>query len=336
MNGSFYKEWSRQREESDRAVRFKLLDMPWNMDEQYEMLVLPFVEWSWLIQFRANYESLRPELEKLFRWVPYYENGRYDAALLHLDLEPIEPLKHAQSRRRAYEELDGLIKDIPKVVIVHGSRVATRESARAVRDLIGDNYAVVGSEALAEQLGTGHVIEPGLITDNWRDLPKEPRVVTNRYRLTARGVSLVEELREALEAVNIDLCVVGTDFVPKTWEDYRDFLGRSLIYFAPHACSERAKLEAMLSGCCVVSLDPSNSEDAGVAKGAFEYLVPSDPRQIADLIEELIIEPARASEMGRAARRAAARSYDWTRHSQAWLKCLDAVVNAPHALWSAR
>lgn len=316
-------------------MRFRLFDTPWNVAEQYEMLALPFVEWSWLIQYRVHYELLRPELEKMLRWVPYYEEGRYDSALLHLDLDVIEPLKHARSRRRAYEELDALIKHIPKIVIVHGSRAATKESACEVRELIGDNYAVVSSAVVAEQLGVGHVIAPGLIADDWRDLPKEPRVVTNRSGVTARGFSLIEGLRAALEEVNIDLCVIGIDFVPKTWEEYRDFLERSLIYFAPPACSERAKMEAMLSACCVLALGPPGPVDTGVPAGAHEYLVPDNPEEIANLVEELITDPAAAAERGRAARREAARRYDWTRHTQEWLNCFDVVVNAPLARRSA-
>ena len=287
-------------------MRYRLFDMSWNNDEQYEMLALPFVKWSWLIQYRVNYDHLRPELEKMFQWVTYYEEGRYDAAILHLDLDFIEPLKKALSRRRIYEELDGLIRHIPKIVIVHGSCVETESRAREVRELIGDNYAVVSSDAVAEQLGTGHVIAAGVISDDWYDLTKEPRIVTNCVRVTSLGVAVIESLREALEKRNIDLCVIGIDFVPKTWEEYRDFLGRSLIYVAPPACSERPKLEAMLSGCCVLA---------------------GEPLKIANLIEELIIDPESAIAMGRAAKTAATRCYDWTRYSLEWLKCFDMVVN---------
>lgn len=309
-------------------MRFKIFDMPWNKDEQYEMLAFPFVEWSWLVQYRVNHGHLRPELEKMFRWVPYYEERRYDAAVLHLDLEFLDPLKKALSRRRVYEELDTLIKDIPKIVIVHGSRVETEAQGREVRELIGDNYAVVGNDAVAEQLGAGHVIAPGVISDDWCDLPKEPRVVTKRSRATAAGVTIIESLRDTLGARNIELCVIGDDYVPKTWDEYRDFLGRSLIYFSPPACSERGAAEAMLSGCCVLTLGSPGHADTRVGINAHEYLVPGDPEEIADLIEELIADPERAIGLGRAAKTTAARRYDWTRYSQEWLKYLDAVVGA--------
>jgi hypothetical protein len=309
-------------------MRFKLFDIPWNKDEQYEMLAFPFAEWSWLIQYRVDHGYLRPGLEEMFRWVPYYEDGRYDAAILHLDLDPVDPPPKALSRRRAYEELDALIKTIPKIVIVHGSRVVTEARGREVRELIGDNDAVVGNDAVAEHLGVGHVIPPGVIPDDWCDLPKEPRVVTSRSCATSPGVALIESLRGMLEARNIELCVIGDDFMPKTWDEYRDFLGRSLIYFVPPMCSERGGAEAMLSGCCVLAPAPPGHADVRVGVNAPECLVPNDPEGIADLVEELIADPERAIGLGRSAKTAAARRYDWTRYSQEWLKHLGAVVGA--------
>jgi hypothetical protein len=313
-------------------MRFKLFDMPWNKDEQYEMLAFPFAEWSWLIQYRVNHEYPRPEIEKMVRWVTHYEDGRYDAAILHLDLDFLDPLKKALSRRRVYEEMDSLIKTIPKIVIVHGARVATEAQGREVRELIGENYAVVSDDAVAEQLGAGHVIAPGVISDDWYDLPKEPRVVTSRFRATPHGVALIESLRGALGARNIELCALGDDFAPKTWDEYRDFLGRSLIYFAPPACSDRGALEAMLSGCCVLTPVLPGHPEARVGVSALACLVPGDTEGIADVVEELIADPERAIGPGRSAKAAVARRYDWTRYSQEWLKYLDAVVGA----WTTR
>jgi glycosyltransferase involved in cell wall biosynthesis len=311
---------------------FKLFDIPWNEDEQYEMLAFPFAEWSWLIQYRVKHGYLRPGLEEMFRWVPYYEDGRYDAAVLHLDLDSVDPPQKALSRRRVYEELDALIKTIPKIVIVHGSRAVTEARAREVRGLIGDNHAVVSNDAVAEQLGVGRVILPGVISDDWCDLPKEPRVVTSRARTTSHGAALTESLRGALGARNIELCVIGDDFVPKTWDEYRDFLGGSLIYFAPPGCSERGAAEAMLSGCCVLAPASAGHADVRAGVNTLECLVPNDPEGTADLIEELIADPERAIGLGRSAKTAAARRYDWTRYSQEWLKHLGAVVGA----WAAR
>jgi hypothetical protein len=308
-------------------MRYRLFDMPWNSEEQYEMLAFPFVDWSWLIQYRINFDRLRPEFENMVQWVTYYEEGRYDAAILHLDLDFIEPLRKALSRRLVYKELNALIRHIPKIVIVHGSWVETEARAREVRELIGDNYAVVSSNTVAEQLGVGHVVAAGVIPDDWCDLPKEPRVVTSCKRVTSLGASAIESLREALETRDIDLCVIGVDFVPKTWKEYRDFLGSSLVYFAPPACSERAKLEAMLSGCCVLMLGPHARADACIEVNKFEYLVPGEPEKIASLVEDLIIDPDRAIAMGRAAKTAAALGHDWKRYSQEWLNCFDVAIN---------
>ena len=308
-------------------MRFKILDMPWNLNEQYELLRLPSVEWSWLVQYRVGYRLLRPELAGFFKWAPYYEGGRYDAAVLHLDLELIEPLPKALSRRRVYEELNGLVKDIPKIVIVHGSSPEAKCGWQEVRDLIGDNYAVVGSDAIAERLGAGHVIMPGVLADDWPDSPKEPRVVTNLSQATGAGVELVESLRVALEERDIILCRIGVDYLPNTWEEYRDFLGRSLIYFAPPAYSERPKMEAASSGCCVLSPGPP-----GRAANFDEYVVSTEPEEIAGLVEDLITDPAEARRVGREMRDTARRRYDWGRYAQQWMRSLETVVEGRTAL----
>lgn len=307
--------------------RFKILDTPWNLEEQSEMLTFPFVEWSWLVQYRVGYRHLRQELENLIRWVPFYEAGRFQAAILHLDLEPVEPSKNALARRRLYEELDAVIERTPKIVIVHGSRVETDDGGRArreIRELIGGHHAVVSSAAVAERLGTGHVIPPGIAADDWLDLPKEPRVVTNLARATGPDLLAVERLRAALEERDILMCRIGVDYVPNTWAEYRDFLGRSLLYFAPSTYAERSKIEAMSSACCVLSA-------GGDGPAAGGYVVPPEPCEAADLVEALISDPAAAVRAGREARAWVRRERDWNKYARDWLEYLGDVVGRSRA-----
>lgn len=308
-------------------MRFKLLDMAWNLDEQYDMLTFPGVEWSWLIQYRVGYKRLRRDPEGLSRWVTYYEEGLYDAAILHLDLEAVETAKHAVSRRRVYEELNAVIQHTPKIVIVHGSCVPAcgeGRSPREVRELIGDNYAVAASGDVAARLGVGHVIEPGIKADDWPDLPKEPRVVTNLAYATARDLQVAEALKGALAARDIELCRIGVDYVPDAPEDYRNFLGSSLLYLAPSPCRGRPKLEAMASGCCVLVHGGARVGDEADSDGQLSL---RGPEAVVGAVEELIANPADALRRGQMMKTAVRRRYGIRRYSREWLRYLEAVLN---------
>jgi hypothetical protein len=305
-------------------MRFKLIDTPWDIDEQREMLPFPFVEWSWLIQYRVSYKPVHHDLEEFFSWVPYYEHGHYNAALLHLDLAPANHLNDRLARRQVYEELNGVIRDIPKIVIVHGQCIDIPEDLFGeIKDLIGGNLAVVSSEAVAEKLGVGYVIPPGINADHWIDLPKEPRIVTSLDRATSPDLQVIESFQNELAARDIVLCRIGADYIPNTWSDYRDFLGRSLFYFAHLSCSERMRAAAMLSGCCVLSPDADGRVTISNNTDINPYLVSYEITEMAKLIEEFCANPAQAIRVGQKAKRMARHFYDWGCYSREWLKYLN-------------
>ena len=308
-------------------MRYKLLDMPWNIDEQCEMLPFPFVEWSWLIQYRVGYKPVRPDLGRLLKWVPYYEDGYYDAALLHIDLDSTDQSRDSSARHQVYKELNTVINGIPKIVIVHGRRLDVNEHpVQEVRDLLGGNLVMVSSEAVADRLGLGYVIPPGINAENWIDLPKEPRIVTSIDQATILDLQIIESLGNELAARDIMLCRIGADYVPNTWLDYRDFLGRSLIYFAHSSCSERMKAEAMLSGCCVLAHSAAEQATIDGYTTAGQLIVAPEPGKMVELVEELIVNPAKAMRVGQKAKVMARHLYDWDCYSQAWLKYLNLHV----------
>ena len=35
-------------------MKFKILDVQWHIGHQYEMLKFPFIEWSWLMQYKRR------------------------------------------------------------------------------------------------------------------------------------------------------------------------------------------------------------------------------------------------------------------------------------------
>jgi len=61
--------------------------------------------------------NARP-LPKNVRYIPYYEPGKYDLAILHIDQQAIDPMI---GKGKLYRHLNEAIKDIPKIVINHGT-----------------------------------------------------------------------------------------------------------------------------------------------------------------------------------------------------------------------
>jgi hypothetical protein len=57
-------------------MKFKILDVQWHIGHQYEMLKFPFVEWSWLMQYkrRGFSKSIRGDIGNMFEYVCCYLN----------------------------------------------------------------------------------------------------------------------------------------------------------------------------------------------------------------------------------------------------------------------
>jgi hypothetical protein len=102
-------------------MKFKILDVQWHIGHQYEMLKFPFVEWSWLMQYkrRGFSKSIRGDIGNMFEYVCCYEPGVYDAAILHLDQDCLDPLLWEVGKGSVYRDMNEIIDDIPKIVIMH-------------------------------------------------------------------------------------------------------------------------------------------------------------------------------------------------------------------------
>lgn len=250
--------------------------------------------------------------------MPYYEPGKYDVAILHIDQQCIDPMI---GKGVLYRNLNKVIQDIPKIVINHGTPIwpekwegrnswklpyelmEKKDNQWIVKDkkevekyqidflinggktvcnsdvveidgmkkLVGNNTMVVNSFRAREQWGWGHTIWHGLNSDEWWDLPKEPRAIITQ---SPAGLdyyynrSLLSDIRSSLaEDYGIHFIQVGHpmhgwmfDAHPRYpelggWGAYKDYIGRSLIYINPTKESPmpRSRTEAMLSGCCVLS-----------------------------------------------------------------------------------
>lgn len=301
------------------ATTLKIFGVVNHVGNQYEMLKLAKkypVKFSYLrnnVRRWSEY-SARPEpttwlTPDQFEWVDTYEPGKYDLAILHVDQQHVDP---AIGKGQLYRDLNSVIKDIPKMVINHGTPMWDEKYTEdyvinggdvidgkgthrldGMKNLIGDNFMVVNSYEAVNRWGWGYPLIHGMDTDEWVDLPKEPRVTIalspggldkyyNRYLLASiKG--------DVWEKTGIRVMQVTVDYTAKNWNDYRNYLGSSLIYVNPTLDSPmpRARTEAMLSGCCVLT-SRYHGADEFIDHGKDGFIVPDNPLSYAEAINQLI------------------------------------------------
>jgi len=75
-------------------MKFKILDVQWHIGHQYENAQIPVcrVELADAIQASRFSKSIRGDIGNMFEYVCCYEPGVYDAAILHLDQDCLDPL----------------------------------------------------------------------------------------------------------------------------------------------------------------------------------------------------------------------------------------------------
>ena len=250
----------------------RIINTAWHAAHQYELYKVPGTEWHHVVNTvrRWGLGKYRPKPDNLHP-AAYYEPGKYDLAVLHVDQQCVDP---SFGKSRLYAELNDSIQDIPKIVINHGTPYWPEvydqdEIIRKMKMLIGDNHVVYNSHRAKEMwekngpMGkTARTIIHGMDADEWYSLPKEPRIVTT---LSPAGLDryynrrLLTEVQGKLKERGIAHVWVGSDWISNGFDDYRDFIARSLVYFNPTLESPmpRSRTEAMLSGMCTVTLPVS-------------------------------------------------------------------------------
>lgn len=268
-------------------------------------------------------------------WVSHFEKGKYDLAILHLDQQCITDALWERGKGNVYRELDKQI-DVPKIVIMHGTPYypeefdSDSEVVERVKEIIGDNIMVVNSHRAREQWGFGHTIIHGLDPNDWLDLPKEPRVIT---MLSPAGLdkyydrTFLSAIREELEERDINHCHITIDVSFNNFNDYREFLGRSLIYINPTRESPmpRARTEAMLSGCCVLTT-PHQDADTFIKDGKNGFLIKRNPVIVANLVEELINDYQRVIRVGQEGKKTAQKLFGVERFNKEWTDLINKTL----------
>lgn len=299
--------------------RLKVFGVVNHLGNQYELLKLAKrgnVKFYYLLNNvrRWSQYASRPEPttwlnQDEFEWVTHYEPNKYDLAMLHVDQQHVNP---DIGKGHLYRDLNEIIQDIPKIVVNHGTpmydefyteelvinggEVITPKGKKHIagmREKIGDNFMIVNSYEAVNRWGWGYPIIHGMTASEWYDLPKEPRVTIslspggldkyyNRQLLTAiKG--------EIKQKTGLEVAHITVNYEAHDWEDYKRFLGSSLIYINPTLDSPmpRSRTEAMLSGCCVLTSRHHNANEF-IEHGVNGFIVPDNPLSYADAIHNLI------------------------------------------------
>lgn len=326
--------------------RLKIFTTPWHTMHFYDLFNALKDDADFFLCLNSNkrwYYETRP-LPKNAYFVPFYQTGKYDMAILDVDQQCVNQLL---GKSKLFEEMNQTVSGIPKVIINHGSPVypeilkrgdeetfkqAEDRCREAMKKIIGDIPMVVNSYQAASpaEWGWGIPIWHGINPDDWLDLPKEPRVFTalspagcdeyyNRECMVNVSQILAEKYGKTLfwARINVD--------TEKSFESYRQFLGRSLIYFDPsfRTPMNRGRTEAMLSGCCVIQVQSGHDLERFAKDGDNMLLTPNQPEEIAKLIAELLENGyQKCITIGQNAKQTAKEKFNYRRYREDWLKLI--------------
>lgn len=348
--------------------RIKVFGVLNHLGNQYELLKLAKhypVKFVWLENNVRKWSHLSPRPEPTtwltpdeFEWVQYYEPGKYDVAMLHVDQQHVNP--HI-GKGFLYKEMNSVIQDIPKIVVNHGTPcydemydenmvinggqyITQKGTERVVgmKDLIGENFMIVNSYEAVERWGWGYPLIHGMDADEWYDLPKEPRVTVmispggldkyyNRQLLTQ--IKMEVKLKTGFDVQHITV-----NYKCHDWADYRDFLGRSLIYINPTLDSPmpRARTEAMLSGCMVLSSPYHGAKDF-IEHGKEGFIMPDNPQSYAEMIYQMLTFHYKdAVKIGQAGKAKAIRLFNNERYHKDLYHVIKEVSEGRRPVWDGR
>lgn len=277
-----------------------MLGVGWHTTHQYSLAKLPFFERydlviePWRRGFATSQRDLPDNIHYVVDVVPDY----YDFAILHVDQQSVyrPELGERISKGRLFAELKERIKQIdpnlPIVVINHMTpfhdRLESHEVVSEIKKMTEGCLMVCNSYTAQKQWGWGDVITHGLDAEEWgfdvdhfkntgRKIPavKEPRCVTV---MSAKGMEkayrreFLVEVSRKLDEFGVPFCWIGGDRKAfDNFDDYRDYLARSLVFFFPGYQSPRprSRTEAMLSGCCIVTT-PYHDADTFIVSGSLK------------------------------------------------------------------
>lgn len=281
------------------------------------------------------------------RWVTHYEKGQYDLAILHVDQQSIyDPSQGDRIHKgKLYLELrESIGDDCPIVTINHMTPFHDKYESpyviQFIKEMTKGTTMICNSYTAQKQWGWGEVIIHGMDPTEWLDLPKEPRCVTV---LSPAGMEkayrriFLTTVSRMLKEMGVPFTWVGVDRKFDSFNEYREFLGRSLVFFMPtwQSPRPRARTEAMFSGCCIVTT-PYQDADTYFRHGENGFLtsraiiqdprIMDNPEATAKLIKRLVIdEPDVALKVGQEGKKTANELFTLKQFEDSWVKLLKKI-----------
>lgn len=321
-------------------MKLKVFSVPWHVGHQHSLAQLPWMgSYEFLINpYRVWGTQSRP-FPKNAKWVTHFKQNYYDLAILHIDQQSIyDPEKGDRIHKgKLFMEVRKVIgNDCPVVVINHMTPFHDKYESpyvvNFIKKMVGNDLMICNSYEAAKQWGWGETVIHGLDADEWYDLPKEPRAITV---LSPAGMEkayrriFLTTVKRLLDEMGVPFSWVGVDTKMNSFEDYRRYLGSSLVYFNPtwQSPRPRARTEAMLSGCCIITT-PYQDADTFIEDGVNGFLTRGkqynssemdNPEITAKLIKRLVLdEPELALKVGQVGKETAKKLFNKKTFEKQW------------------
>ena len=331
--------------------RLNIFKSPWHTGHDHDLIeaMKEFADFGLLINYTRRWDEKNRPIPKNCKWVTHFEKDKYDLVILNIDQQCSNlNLNKAILPRHMKKSVRALDKNVPIIFINHGTPVypeifedgikennyVSEVLKKEILEIVSPDFMVVNSHQAKEEWGykKSETIIHGMSPKEWcyfKD--KELRVATfisqagigDKYYNRSFLVEVMDELKEhygiSLQWINTPNC-----FFAKNIMEYKEFLGKTLIYFNPTFASPmpRSRTEAMLSGCCIVTTK-AHGADKFIKDGENGFLVPHDNVQYAaKLIAKLMDNYKLAKQIGEMGRAQALKIFSRDRYREDWKKLL--------------
>ncbi len=294
----------------------KILKYPWHIGHDYELTKLPHA-FSFLSDTNRSWASSNRPIPPQVRFVPSHRAAEHDLMILHVDQWILEEPEKLYLFTDWRDRFPGY-----KVIINHGCNLVDGCTSEAMAGLVGDLPVVCNSQTAHDlwKLPNSRFIRHGMSPEEWpeTDYAQHNIVVVQSYHGERHQAYRNKAGVEQVEAAGLEIDWVGRDRKFTRFNDYRNFLGRSSIFFNPSHASPnpRTRTEAMLCGLAIVTTN-SHGESEYIENGVNGYCS-NDLDELAGYLKELETDPALARRIGQAGRETARKIFHIDRFIGAW------------------